>query len=211
MPTMAQARTWYEGVDAIHDFSHIQRVYHMAERLTKIEGADLEIVHAAALLHDSRGTMPGSGERAEHHLASAVFAQEVLAAEGWPQDRIAAVQHCIRAHRFRDKRERPETIEAKVLFDADKLDVLGAVGVMRTLGYALLAGEPPYVEPSQHFLDTGEKEPGEPHSAYHEYLFKLCKIKDVLFTDAAREVAKERDAYLADFFRRYAAESRGEM
>ncbi len=158
-----------------------------------------------------RGTMPGSGERAEHHLASAVFAEEVLAAEGWPQDRIAAVQHCIRAHRFRDKRERPETIEAKVLFDADKLDVLGAVGVMRTLGYALLAGEPPYVEPSQHFLDTGEKEPGEPHSAYHEYLFKLCKIKDVLFTDAARKIAEERDAYLADFFVRYAAESRGEM
>ncbi len=67
------------------------------------------------------------------------------------------------------------------------------------------------MEPSQHFLDTGEKEPGEPHSAYHEYLFKLCKIKDVLFTNAAREIAEERDAYLADFFRRYAAESRGEM
>jgi uncharacterized protein len=211
MPTMEQAKKWYEGVDAIHDFSHIKRVYHMAERLAKIEGADLEIVHAAAFLHDSRGTMPGSNERAEHHLASAAFAAEVLAEEGWPQERIEAAQHCIRAHRFRDKRERPETIEAKVLFDADKLDVLGAVGVVRTVGYALLAGEPAYEEPSQHFLETGEKEPGEPHSAYHEYLFKLNKIKGLLFTDAAREIAKDRDAYLAEFFRRFAAESRGEM
>ncbi|MCD4673214.1 MAG: HD domain-containing protein [Anaerolineaceae bacterium] len=211
MPTTEQAKKWYQGVDAIHDFSHIERVYRMAERLARSEGADLEIVHAAALLHDSRGTMPGSGERAEHHIASAVFAGEVLAEEGWPQERIAAVQHCIRAHRFRDKRERPETIEARVLFDADKLDVLGAVGVMRTIGYAVLAGQPAYVQPSQFFLATGQKEPGEPHSAYHEYLFKLCKIKDVLFTEAARAMAEERDAYLADFFVRFAAESRGEM
>ena len=210
MPTLEQARTWYQDVDAVHDFSHIQRVYHMAERLALAEGADLEIVHAAALLHDARGTMPGSGERAEHHIASAAFAGEVLAAEGWPQDRIEAAQHCIRAHRYRDKRERPETIEAKVLFDADKLDVLGAVGVMRTLGYAILAGEPIYEQPSQQFLESSQKEPGEPHSAYHEYLFKLCKIKDVLFTDAAREIAEERDAYLAEFFIRFAQESRGE-
>ena len=211
MPTMEQAQEWYRGVDAVHDFSHIQRVYHMAERLALAEGADLEIVHAAALLHDSRGTMPGSGERAEHHLASAVFAAEVLAAEGWPQARIEAVQHCIRAHRFRDEREQPQTIEAKVLFDADKLDVLGAVGVMRTIGYAVLAGEPIYEQPSQTFLATGEAEPGEPHSAYHEYLFKLRKIRNVLFTDTARAVAGERDAYLAGFFDRLAAESRGEL
>lgn len=211
MPTMEQARTWYAEVDAVHDFSHIERVYRMAERLAHSEGADMEIVHAAALLHDARGTMPGSGERAEHHLASAAFAAEVLQAEDWPPERIAAVQHCIRAHRFRDERERPETVEAKVLFDADKLDVLGAVGVMRTIGYAVLAGEPIYVQPSQLFLTTGQKEPREPHSAYHEYLFKLCKIKDVLFTDAARAVAEERDAYLAGFFERLAAESRGEM
>lgn len=210
MPTLEQAQTWYQDVDAVHDFSHIQRVYHMAERLALAEGADLEIVHAAALLHDARGTMPGSGERAEHHIASAAFAGEVLAAEGWPQDRIEAVQHCIRAHRYRDKRERPETIEAKVLFDADKLDVLGAVGVMRTLGYAVLAGEPVYQQPSQTFLETGQKEPGEPHSAYHEYLFKLCKIKDMLFTNAAQEIAEERDAYLAEFFTRFVQESRGE-
>lgn len=211
MPTIEQARGWYQGSDAAHDFEHILRVYRMAERLAAVEGADLEIVHAAALLHDSRETTPGAGARAEHHLASAVFAGEVLAAESWQPERIAAVQHCIRAHRFRDGREQPKTIEARVIFDSDKLDVLGAVGIERVIAYAVLAGEPIYAEPSAHFLATGEKEPGEAHSAYHEFLFKLHKIKDRLFTRTARALAAERDAYLAAFFERLAAEHRGLM
>jgi uncharacterized protein len=134
----------------------------------------------------------------------------VLAKEGWPAERIAAVQHCIRAHRFRDNREPPATIEAKVLFDADKLDVLGAIGAARTIAYAVLAGEPIYAEPSERFRSTGEKVPGEPHSAYHEYIFKLCKIKERLFTSTARRLAEERAAYLAGFFIQLGAEVKGE-
>jgi uncharacterized protein len=130
--------------------------------------------------------------------------------EGWPAEKIAAVQHCIRAHRFRDDREPPATIEAQVLFDADKLDVLGAIGAARTIAYAVLAGEPIYAEPSPRFRSTGEKEPCEPHSAYHEYIFKLCKIKDRLFTATARRLAEERDAYLAEFFIQLGAEVKGE-
>lgn len=211
MPTIEQAREWYSKSDAVHDFEHVMRVYRMAERLGMEENADLEIVHAAALLHDVTGSMPGSNERAGHHLASAAFAGNVLKEEGWPDERIAAVQHCIRAHRYRDDRERPESIEAKVLFDADKLDVLGAVGIARTIGYAALAGEPFYQQPSQKFVDTGEKEPGEPHSAYHEYIFKLRKIKDVLFTDTGRKIAQERHRYITEYFERLGMEIRGEM
>jgi uncharacterized protein len=174
----------------------------MAERLALAEGADLEIVRAAALLHDAEGTTPGGSERATHHHSSAEFAAEVLAAEGWPVGRIAAVQHCIRAHRFRDDREPPATLEARVLFDADKLDVLGAIGACRTAAYAALDGQPFFAPPSDHFIATGEKEPGEPHSAYHEFLFKLRKIKARLFTPSARALAEERHAYLAQFFDR---------
>jgi uncharacterized protein len=210
MPTLEQARAWYAESDAVHDFSHIERVYRMAERLAAVEGADLEIVHAAALLHDANGTTPGAEERSNHHHASANFAGKVLKEEGWPEDRIQAVLHCIRAHRFRDNREPPQTIEAKVIFDADKLDVLGAIGVVRVVAYATLAGEPIYVEPSQRFLDTGVEEEGEPHSAYHEYIFKLNKIQDRLFTAAARALAVERSQYLDQFFKQLAAETRSE-
>jgi len=211
MPTIEQAREWYIEADTVHDFEHVMRVYRMAERLANEEHADLEIVRAAALLHDVTGSMPGSAERAEHHIASAAFAGQALAAEGWQPERIAAVQHCIRAHRYRARLERPQSLEAKVLFDADKLDVLGAIGVARTVAYAALAGQPFYLEPSEQFLRTGQEAPGESHSAYHEFLFKLRKIKDILFTETGRAIAQERHRYLQGYFERLGAEMRGEL
>jgi uncharacterized protein len=213
MPSIAQARSWYQAADPVHDFDHVLRVYRMAERLAGEEGADLEIVRAAALLHDAQGSAPGGegAERASHHHTSADFAGVILAAEGWPAERIAAVQHCIRAHRFRDISEPPATLEARILFDADKLDVLGAIGIARVIAYAALDGQPFYAQPSQQFLDTGVESPGEPHSSYHEYLFKLRKVKERLFTPTARALAKDRDAYLADFYTKLMAETRGEI
>ncbi|GAP09162.1 protein containing uncharacterized domain HDIG [Bellilinea caldifistulae] len=208
---LAAARKWYPLNDPVHGFDHIERVYHMAERLAQAEGADLEIVRAAALLHDIEGSHPGEQNRADHHHQSAEIAAEILRREGWAEERIAAVQHCIRAHRYRDQREPPATLEAKVLFDADKLDVLGAIGVVRVLGYAQQNGQPAYAPPSARFLETGEKEPAEPHSAYHEFLYKLRRVKERLFTPAARRIAEERHAYLEGFFTRLMGEIHGDF
>jgi uncharacterized protein len=212
MITVEEAKSWYESADEVHSFEHVLRVKAMAERIGRVEGADLEIIEAAAYLHDSRGASPAEGgkERKEHHITSAEFAGEVLASKGWSQERIEAVQHCIRAHRFRHNGERPESLEAQCLFDADKLDVLGAVGAARTIAYAVLAGQPVYAQPSQKFLETGEKEPGEPHSSYHEYLFKLRKVKDQLFTKTGRAIAQERHLFLERFYEQLIAEYRGE-
>jgi len=207
--TLEQARNWYQDADPIHDFEHVKRVYQMAEKLAESVGADLEIVRAAALLHDVEGSAPGAETRASHHHQSAEFASEILSREGWPASRIAAVQHCIRAHRFRSDGEAPETLEAQVLFDADKLDVLGAIGVARVIGYAAINRQPVYAEPSRQFLESGQKEPGEPHSAYHEYVYKLRKIKDRLYTQKAREFARARDHYLSQFFQRLEEELSG--
>jgi uncharacterized protein len=184
----------------------------MAERLAQAEGADLEIVQAAALLHDAEGSSTEGGDegRRDHHQASSKFAAEILGAEGWDPERIAAVQHCIRAHRFRDNSEPPRTIEARVIYDADKLDVLGAVGAARTIAFDVVVKLPFFAEPSERFLLTGEEEPGEAHSSYHEYLFKLSKIKDRLFTPAARRIGEDRHKFLEEFFNRLAAEYRGE-
>jgi len=210
--TVEEAKSWYEGADEVHSFEHVLRVKAMAERIGRAEGADLEIIEAAAYLHDSRGASPSEGgkERKEHHITSAEFAGEVLASKGWSQERIEAVQHCIRAHRYRHNGERPETLEAQCLFDADKLDVLGAVGAARTIAYAVLAGQPVLSEPSQRFLETGIKEPGEPHSSYHEYLFKLRKVKDQLFTTTGKLIAEDRNAFLTEFYTRLLAEYKGE-
>jgi len=210
MLTIEQARTFYAREDAVHDFEHVLRVYQTAMKLGKVEGADLEILQAAALLHDARGAEPGGTGRTEHHITSAIFAEEVLKKEDWPVERIRSVQHAIRAHRYRAKEDQPETIEAKVLFDSDKLDVIGAIGAARTIAYSVLAGEPMYEHPSEQFRSSGVEETGERHSSYHEYLFKLRKVKDRLFTDSARRMAEQRHAAMAAFFEQLAAEYEGD-
>jgi uncharacterized protein len=209
MPTIEAARKWYQENDPVHGLSHVLRVYALAEVLAEAEGADIEIVRAAALLHDAEG--PGVGDsRLSHQHASAQFAEEILSGEGWSNEKISEVQHCIRAHRFRDQSEQPQSIEAKVLFDADKLDAIGAVGAVRAIAYAVLAGQDLYAPPSVQFILTGEKEPGEPHTPYHEHLFKLKKIKGRLFTETGREIAEERHAFLESFFAQLGAELKNE-
>jgi uncharacterized protein len=213
MPSIEQARTWYPSDDPVHGFDHVLRVYFMAERLARAEGADLEIVRAAALLHDAGDGLPADENdqalRQAHHHASADFAARALAAEGWSGERTSAVQHCIRSHRFRDDRETPQTLEAQVLFDADKLDAIGAIGVARALAFAVRRGQPVYAPPSEQFLLTGQVLPGEPHSAYHEYCFKLAKLKDRIFTPTARLIAGQRHQQMVDFFERLADEAQG--
>ncbi len=210
MISIEKARAFYAESDAVHDFDHVLRVLRVAEKLAAEEGADMEIVRAAALLHDVAGSAPGGEGRENHHIHSAEYAGRVLSDEGFSPEYILAVQHCIRAHRFRNGGEAPMTIEAKCVFDADKLDVIGAIGAARTIAYAALAGEPFYRQPSPQYLECGREVEGEPHSAYHEYLFKLVKIKDRLFTSAAQKMAEHRDRTLRDFFEELAAEMKAE-
>jgi uncharacterized protein len=209
MPTIEQARGWYDDDDPVHGFGHVMRVLRLAEKIGEEMGADMAILRAAALLHDVAEAHPGKGsKRVSHEQASAEFAQRILHEEGWPPERIEAVMHCIRAHRFRGK-EAPASLEAKILFDADKLDVNGAFGAARTIGYALQAEQPLFAEPSERFLQEGETEPDEPHSAYHEYLFKLRRIQERLHTEPAKRMGERRHEVLCSFFEQLAAEARG--
>ena len=197
MPTIEEARGFYPDDDPVHGFSHILRVYRLCERIGKQENADLTIVRAAALLHDVEGDVD---VREEHHLAAARFAEKTLIMEGWSEEAIKAVVHCIRAHRFRDNSEIPQTLEAQVLFDADKIDAIGAVGVARAVAYAVRAGMDVYAPPSDLYLSSGKYEPGESQTVAHEYLFKLRHIKDRLFTLSGRSLAAERHELMVNFF-----------
>jgi uncharacterized protein len=101
----------------------------------------------------------------------------------------------------------PETLEARVLFDADKLDAIGAVGVARAIAFAVQAGRPVFAEPSRRFEQTGQTEAGELHSAYHEFIFKLRHLKERLYTTTGRQIAEERHRYMEDFFDRLREEA----
>ena len=209
MPSLEQARRWYDDDDPVHGYDHILRVLRLALYLAEQVGADPQIVRAAALLHDASGAHPsGEQDRVLHENSSAEFAREILEKEGWGRKRIEAVVHCIQTHRYRGGKE-PRTLEAKVLYDADKLDVCGAFGIARTLGYAIQAGQPIYSPLSETFRTSGRLEKGETHSAYHEYIFKLRNVRDSLHTKPARELAAHRHEVLTAFFEQLNDEADG--
>ena len=203
MITIDEARALYEGADAVHDFDHVLRVLALAERLAQAEGADLEIVLAAALLHDvARGS--GGYPDGDHALAGAGVARQMLAAE--PHDRVEAVAHAIAAHRFRTGPE-PKSLEAKVLHDADKLDAIGAIGVARAFAFGGLRGQRLWgvVPAGYQERETTRHQ----HTPVHEYHLKLVRIKDRLLTESARRLAEERHAFMVAFYHRLDREVRG--
>lgn len=204
MLTIEQARDHYHGADAIHDFDHVLRVLALAERLARAEGADLEIVRTAALLHD---VARGHGDRlaSDHAQAGAEIARRLLA--GQPSDKVDAVAHAIAAHRFRTGPE-PQTLEAQVLHDADKLDAIGAIGVARAFAFGGHEGQRLWAEVPPGYQENAANR-GE-HTPVHEYEMKLLKIKDRLLTASARRLAASRHALMVDFFERLELEVRGQ-
>jgi uncharacterized protein len=211
MITIEEARQHYHGADAVHDFDHVLRVLTLAERLAGEEGADPEIVRTAALLHDvARGHRDGSGTprgdrlAVDHAQVGAEMARELLAGQS-PQ-RIEAVAHAIAAHRFRTG-PAPQTPEARVLHDADKLDAIGAIGVARAFAYGGHEGQRLWGEVPANYQES-QATRGE-HTPVHEYHLKLVKIKDRLLTDSARRLAQERHRYMVEFYQRLEREVRG--
>ena len=167
--TIDQARALYDGAgDSTHDFDHVLRVYHLAERIGQAEGADMAVLRAAALLHDIARRDQDAGRVPEHAAEGARRARQILA--GQPPEFVEAVAHAIETHRFRVDRP-PQTLEAKILYDADKLDSIGAVGVARAFAYSAhrgtaLVGRPRCRRP---YGDEGicrETQPGEGQPVY---------------------------------------------
>jgi uncharacterized protein len=194
--SIEEARRQYEGADAIHDFDHVLRVLALAEQLAVQEGADLEIVRTATLLHDMAR---GHGDRmsTDHAEAGAELARHLLA--GHPPERVEAVVHAIAAHRFRGGPS-PETIEAQVLHDADKLDAIGAIGVARAFAFGGLEGQRLWAEVAGDYEETEDNR--DRHTPVHEYQMKLVKIKERLLTKSARAIAQGRHDFMVIYFER---------
>jgi uncharacterized protein len=207
-----QARQYYREADPAHDYDHVLRVLALAERIGAAEGADMEILRTAALLHDI-GRPEELRDGRCHAQVGAEKAEQIL--KDWPREKVEAITHAIAAHRFREN-TKPETLEAKVLFDADKLDCIGAIGVARAYVIGGLMGQrlwgeadPQYVEALRQDRSLARGSLSSSHTPVHEFAFKLSRIKDVLFTATAREIAEERHRFMSDFFLRLESEVRG--
>jgi uncharacterized protein len=182
-----------------HDLEHTERVLKLAVRIGKKEKADLEIIRLAAALHDiARSIEDKSGGKTDHALRGAKMAARILKKHGYPARKIPAVCHCIKAHRFRGAL-RPRTLEAKCLFDADKLDSIGAVGIGRAF---LFAGE---VGAKLHNkgVDLSKTKPyTREDTAYREFIVKLRHVRERVTTKEGRRLAKGRHLYMCGFFNR---------
>ncbi len=207
--TLDFARSLYDDSDPIHDFDHVLRVLALARRIAQAESADLAVVETAVLLHDihrlDEDQGAHTGEHADHALLAAEGARRILAQAEPPADPdfIEAVAHAIAAHRFRNAIE-PATIEAKVVFDADKLDAIGAIGVARAYAYGGLHGQKLWGSVPADY--RGE---GPDHTPHHEYVYKLSRIPERLYTTTGRAIARQRDATMRAFFAQLAREIDG--
>lgn len=190
-----EIRPLYAGRDPVHDFEHVLRVMHLAQRIARIEGADQAVIRAAALLHD----VCREGE--DHAAASAAFARRWLAERGAPPEFIEAVAHAIEAHRFREPRA-ARTSEARVLFDADKLDALGIIGLARLFAYSGVHRRPLWMAVGQEETDAD--------SAAHEFFRKIRFLPERMQTDTGRRWAEARLARMRQAIEWLEAEIRGE-
>lgn len=130
--------------DSAHDKDHIYRVlYHAMEIAKTLQDVDYDVLIAACLLHDIGRKEQFENPALCHASVGSEKAFAFLTAHGFEPEYAARVRHCIKTHRYR-KNNLPESLEAKILFDADKLDVTGAMGIARTLIYKGIVSEPLY-------------------------------------------------------------------
>ena len=185
--------------DSAHDKDHIYRVLRNALSIAKTENnVNYDVLIAACLLHDIGRKEQFEDPTRCHAMVGAEKAYCFLVEHGFDAVFAAHVRCCIETHRFR-KNNPPQSIEAKILFDADKLDVTGAIGIARTLVYKGQVTEPLYsLLPDGTVSDgTGDEAP----SFFQEYQYKLANLYTQFYTKAGAEKAMERKPAAERFYR----------
>ena len=192
--------------DSAHDREHVYRVLYLAADIAGTEpGADRDVLIAACLLHDIGRQAQMEDPSLDHAAAGAEKAERFLLGKGFPAGFAGKVAACIRTHRYRSG-DPPGSLEAKILFDADKLDAAGAMGMARTLLYSGATGRPLYRRAADGAVSDGEAV--SEASFFQEYKFKLEKLYGRFFTRRAEEIAAARAPAAKAFYEALLAEAR---
>jgi uncharacterized protein len=207
----------YPKGDWAHGRSHIERVLKTAVEIGKQEGADTEIIELSAILHDifANEEKHSGLEGFRHEVEASKEARKILKRLGLADKTVDAVCHCIESHRKRTGRIQPQTIEAKCLFDADKLDCIGAIGVVRSAYMSFEHGQEFYkqedidayrrrnIRPDGTIIDYAQ------HSSNLEYELSLKEVAKRMYTETGRKLAKERSVFMDEFYSRLGKELKG--
>lgn len=193
--------------DSSHDYFHVLRVYDLAIKLQEKEGGDIEVIKAAALLHDLHqfffekyNSVKVGGEILKE-------AKNILNKLGFPEDKISDVLHCIEVHdnyNFTKEGNQAETIEAKIIQDADNLDGLGAIGIARTFAFGGKHSSPMW-DGQKVNSEFYENENINRNSIQHFYE-KLLKLRENMNTKTAKEMAKVKHEFTKEFIDQFIKE-----
>jgi len=189
-----------------HDKYHIERVYNLALRIAQEEKADTYTIKAAVLLHDIARAQEDEGTVNDHASEGAKMAQKILTEVNFPKQKIPNVIHCIETHRFK-KRLPPKTLEARILQDADRLDIIGAIGIARVFtrgGWSNTPIHDPKIKPKAQY-------DGKSKTSTNHIQEKLLKIKATINTKTAKKIADERHTYVEQFLKRLLREWKAEI
>ena len=197
-----EASGYFDDISPSHDWLHVKRVYRLAERIAAEEGADREVVRRAVLLHDIGRQKEDKGEIEDHAEWGAREAEEILEERGFEE--INRVVHCIESHRYSTDPE-PETLEAKVLSDADNLDALGATGIARTFAYAGERGGK-LADPE---LPIEEDDSDQGETALNHLQKKILNLRQRLYTDTGKRIADQRHVFVEEYVERLQDEING--
>lgn len=205
-----------------HNMEHVMRVYNSCINLAKDEpDINSNVLKTAALLHDIARIKEDQDKTGniDHAILGAERAEKILKEFDYAEEEIKQIQHCIATHRFRSGYE-PKTKEAKILFDADKLEVVGSIGVARAFFIAGEYGEKLYSDlPIDEYVKDNLVD-GKPngrikvmskHAPNLEFETKFKHIPGKMYTLKAKEIAEQRLEYMRQFFERLKREIDGEI
>ncbi|MEM7720431.1 MAG: HD domain-containing protein [Pseudomonadota bacterium] len=186
----------FDKTDSAHDIAHILRVWANVEKIAAQEGGDLTVLQAATLLHDCVWVDKASPDRSRASRLAAAKASQILAGLSWSEAQLNNVFHAIEAHSF-SAAVQPETVEACVLQDADRLDAIGFIGVARCLGYSGERGAALY-----HPTDpAGAARPLDDTAyALDHFQTKLMKLGAQFQTETGKQLAQIRIDRLSLFY-----------
>jgi uncharacterized protein len=195
--------------DSAHDAQHIYRVLRQALRIAEsYPEANRDELVAACLLHDIGRKLQYENPKLCHAAEGGKMAYAFLLGLGWEDALCTHVRDCVTTHRFRSENP-PATIEAKILFDSDKLDATGAMGIARSLIYQGIVGEPLYTVDEAGNMQDG-KDKDAPESFIKEYYFKLKKVYKRFYTPEATAIAEKRRKITKKFYEALVEEITGE-
>ena len=198
----AKARELYPATDPAHDFLHIRRVVATALKLAREERADAMVVLPAGYFHDFVAIPKNDPRRTQASTLSGEAAVLYLRDAGYPALYLDAIRHAIEAHSF-SAGISSETIEAKVVQDADRLDSLGAIGVARCFTTGAFMGRPFYDE---HDPFAENRAPDDKSYTVDHFFVKLFKIADTLQTATARVEGARRVAFMKGYLKQLSSE-----